>query len=76
MKIIEQIGNKYVAIWQKINFVGTEIPYPRTSHTCVSYKDRYLVVIGGETETINKDVTIGNKTEVKFDIDVQTPKED
>lgn len=26
------------------------LPPPRTSHTCVSYKNRYLVVIGGENE--------------------------
>jgi hypothetical protein len=80
VKIVEQIGSKYVAIWQKINFVGTEIPYPRTSHTCISYKDRYLVVIGGETETVNKDTTTaaaGINSSVKFDIDVQLPpKED
>ena len=25
------------------------MPSPRTSHTCVGYKNRYLVVIGGET---------------------------
>ena len=24
------------------------MPLPRTSHTCVPYKNRYLVVIGGE----------------------------
>lgn len=76
VKILEQIGNKYVAIWQKINFVGSEIPYPRTSHTCISYKDRYLVVIGGETETVNKETTKENKSAVKFDIDLQPSKED
>ena len=27
-------------------------PPPRTSHSCVSYKNRYLVVIGGENEEI------------------------
>ena len=26
------------------------MPPPRTSHSCVSYKNRYLVVIGGENE--------------------------
>ena len=26
------------------------IPPPRTSHSCVAYKNRYLVVIGGENE--------------------------
>jgi hypothetical protein len=40
-------------MWQKISQYGDEIPYPRTSHTCVTYKNRYLVVIGGETETKN-----------------------
>lgn len=50
-RIIENPGNKYVAIWQKIKFENG--PYPRTSHTCVSYKNRYLVIVGGETETVN-----------------------
>jgi len=26
-------------------------PVPRTSHSCTVYKDRYLVIIGGETDT-------------------------
>lgn len=38
-------------MWIKVRQYGDEIPYPRTSHTCVTYKDRYLVVVGGETET-------------------------
>lgn len=50
-KVIEKPGNKYVVIWQKISYEAG--PYPRTSHTCVSYKNRYLVVIGGETESVN-----------------------
>ena len=39
------------AIWQKIRVKNPEqpMPSPRTSHTCVGYKNRYLVVIGGET---------------------------
>ena len=54
-RVIEQFGgSKYIAIWQKVEFgCGQQIPYPRTSHTQVSYKDRYLIVIGGETEASN-----------------------
>ena len=39
------------AIWTKIVVKNPEAPQPspRTSHTCVSYKNRYLVIIGGET---------------------------
>ena len=48
---MEQIGHKYVAIWQKIEVKSELNPYPRTSHTCVAYKNRYLVILGGETET-------------------------
>ena len=33
----------------KMNSEGP-MPPPRTSHSCVSYKNRYLVVIGGENE--------------------------
>ena len=29
---------------------NTIAPSPRTSHSCVSYKNRFLVVIGGESE--------------------------
>ncbi len=57
--MLEKPGNKYVAIWQKISFESG--PYPRTSHTCVSYKNRYLVVIGGETETVNITGKISNE---------------
>lgn len=53
VRVIEQVGSaKYIAIWQKITFEGPQ-PYPRTSHTCVTYKNRYLIVIGGETESVN-----------------------
>lgn len=26
-------------------------PVPRTSHSCTIYKNRYLIIIGGETDT-------------------------
>lgn len=53
MKITENVGKQFVAIWSKIEFQSSICPYPRTSHTCTSYKNRYLVVIGGETEIEN-----------------------
>ena len=39
------------AQWTKISVKNFESPQPspRTSHTCVGYKNRYLVVVGGET---------------------------
>jgi len=57
--VLEKPGNKYVAIWQKISFESG--PYPRTSHTCVSYKNRYLIVIGGETESVNITGKVSNE---------------
>jgi hypothetical protein len=55
VKLTQRIGGVYSATWQKVDFGGlnTIVPYPRTSHTCVTYLDRYLVVIGGETEDKN-----------------------
>ena len=39
------------AVWKNIQVKNLEDPQPspRTSHICVSYKNRYLVVVGGET---------------------------
>ena len=42
---------KFHALFTKIEVCSNgPKPPPRTSHTCVSYKNRYLVVIGGENE--------------------------
>ena len=42
---------KFHALFTKIIMSNNgPMPQPRTSHTCVSYKNRYLVVIGGENE--------------------------
>ena len=51
---------QYVAEWEQIEpQTSKDIlplsgkPSPRTSHTCTVYKNRYLVIIGGETDIIN-----------------------
>ena len=44
---------QFVAQWEKIDFRNgkdTKSPCARTSHTCTVYKNRFLVIIGGETE--------------------------
>ena len=49
------------AEFTKIDIPDGPVPPPRTSHTCVSYKNRYLVVIGGENEEINKEEKNGSE---------------
>ena len=54
VRVFEQdAGSKFIAIWEKVVVKSEVKPYPRTSHTCVAYKNRYLIVIGGETESSN-----------------------
>lgn len=51
-KIHEIKTNKkksFVTEWKQIKVNGDQ-PVPRTSHSCVAYRNRYLIVIGGETE--------------------------
>lgn len=56
---------EYIATWRKITPVDLDapIPCPRTSQSCVAYKNRYLVIIGGETavDPNNKDSESDNK---------------
>lgn len=44
----------YSASWEKIipRDESAPKPCPRASHSCVAYKNRYLVIIGGETDSI------------------------
>lgn len=52
---------RFHAEFTKIDIPNGPVPPPRTSHTCVSYKNRYLVVIGGENEEINKEDKSGTE---------------
>ena len=41
----------YKTIWnQEIPSPSSPLPSPRSSHSCVSYKDKYIIIIGGEGE--------------------------
>ena len=54
LKISQMDSKNYVpcfhAYFTLITINQGPIPPPRTSHSCVAYKNRYLVVIGGENE--------------------------
>ena len=67
-----------VATWKEIVLTSSiplqplVRPRPRTSHTCVPYKGRYLIVVGGEAEEIKtnkvasyEEVTENKEGEVK-----------
>jgi hypothetical protein len=41
---------EYTANWRKIKCNDGPVPCPRTSQSCVAYKNRYMIVIGGETD--------------------------
>lgn len=41
---------KFHATFTRIQTTDGPVPPPRTSHSCVPYKNRYLIVIGGENE--------------------------
>ena len=44
---------KFHAQFTRIVITGGPVPPPRTSHSCVPYKNRYLIIIGGENEDID-----------------------
>ena len=46
---INDQDKKYKTIWKKvIPAENSPLPPERASHTCVSYKDRFIIIIGGE----------------------------
>ena len=46
---INEQDKKYKTIWNKeIPHKDSPLPPERSSHTCVSYKERYIIIIGGE----------------------------
>ena len=58
----------YIAFWEKIVPADETAPKPcpRASHSCVAYKNRYLVIIGGETDSLvqpNSESEAVSKTE-------------
>ena len=44
---------EYIAHWRKIiiDSSNTQKPCARTSQSCVAYKNRYMIIIGGETDS-------------------------
>lgn len=47
---------KYHAYFNRIKIPeDSPVPTPRTSHSCIPYKNRYLIVIGGENEQFSDD---------------------
>lgn len=46
---INDQDKKYKTIWKKVTPAeNSPLPLERSSHTCVSYKDRFIIIIGGE----------------------------
>lgn len=45
---IDKSSEKVTGVWEKIFSKNNTYPAPRTSHSIISYKERYLIVIGGE----------------------------
>jgi hypothetical protein len=44
---INETEKKFAANWSLEEIHGVK-PHPRTSHSCVTFKSQYLIVIGGE----------------------------
>jgi hypothetical protein len=61
---IDQQGNilKFVAEWIEVTIqpkvprnLEVQRPRARTSHSCVPYKSRYLILIGGEAASVSEE---------------------
>ena len=52
---IDKSLEKVSGAWEKLSSKNGTYPSPRTSHSIISYKDRFLIVIGGEGYSSNNE---------------------